>query len=176
MQSRTSYGEYSFGLDTQNTPDGYIPPIIAKSIAATESDTWRQYNDNNLTLRNTNSPGNCDYGLMQTNYPANDALFGLEPSLRTDTRGNIASGAAVLRDKWNTGINTSQGSVVNDRDSERILNWYYAIASYNQGNTSGRWRNNPNCGIDTLNFACDGRDYTLSRDPNNVDWNTLTVQ
>lgn len=170
----TTYQDYGFALDTSVTPPGTILPVIAKSVAGIESG-WQQYKpdgDGNLfTLRGDINPN--DFGIMQINSgcPTGpvEAVFSRNPSLLTNTRGNIAAGAEILKDKWNSGATAGEvNPIVNDQDPEQLLNWYYAISSYNKAPSAptptapnGLWRNNPTCnGSYTY---CEGEDYRQSR-------------
>lgn len=171
------YEQYNFNLTpAPDAPDGSLFPVLAKSVAGVESQ-WLQYRGTpEMTTRGSDP---CDYGIMQINYPSNTALFSNTPSLLSRTDGNIAAGAVVLKNKWNLG-NTPSLPVVNDRDPERLINWYYASAAYNAAPTAN-WRNNPNCGKMMVTLNC-GNDYnyTTSRPqptPQNLnpsaDWDTL---
>jgi hypothetical protein len=131
-----------------------MPFIVTNAIAMVESE-WVQYNSNNQTQLGSRS---CDWGIMQINEEANNPLFDLEPSLMTDTRGNIAAGAQKLAELWNN----NDLPIINDEDPQRWLNWYYAIVNYNAGRAANAWTNNPNCGT-AINVGCDGEDYSASR-------------
>jgi len=163
------YSDYEFMLDDENTPPGEIFPVLLKSIAGIENNTWQQYNDNDFTLRRQNRNGSCDFGLMQINAPA--PLFAFVPSLRSSTLGNIAAGATVLAGKWNLGVPGQPMPIVNDIDPEQIIHWYYAFSSYNGGpiGENNVWVNNPNCGPAALQPSCGNANYLQSRQ-DGADW------
>lgn len=168
-------GDYVFSYLPDSTLTPAIMQALLKSMAGIES-RWQQYaeglpnQEDGQTLLGKLLP--CDYGMLQINEQNGD-LFALNPSLRSTTRGNIAAGATRLANVWNQGfvIGTGGTPIVNNNDPEQLINWYYAIASYNGGPKSG-WANNPNCG--TL-LRCEGEvSYQGSRDPNapnNTIWN-----
>lgn len=90
--------------------------------------------------------------MLQINDLFSENLFDLQPSLRSDTRANIAAGAVVIAQWWNQGI-SGPLPVVNDSDPEWLINWYYALSSYNGGPDleTRVWTNNPNCNQVILN-------------------------
>lgn len=152
----------------------FLPPIILWSMAGIESD-WLQYetrfeNDPASGVR-TNRAG-CDYGIMQVNSVFHTGLFAEngDLSLRRDTHANIAAGAEVLAGWWNAGI-AGDLPIVNDADPTAIINWYYALSSYNGGpGGPASWANNPNCTPQIVTFNCHGNDFTASRNPNTTPW------
>jgi hypothetical protein len=155
------YGDYNFNLSATNAKQGRIPTVIVKSIAGIESD-WEQYTNGVTTF----NPDTCDFGIMQVNSEFSPSLFSKNPSLRSDTKGNIAAGSTILKEKWDGVTGSLPG--VNNIDPERLTDWYYAIASYNAG-PSTNWPNNPNCGRTSLSFVCAGADFRDSR-ADNVEW------
>lgn len=166
---------FEFRIRTlQGDRGNFMPPIILRSMAGIESD-WLQYE-----TRFENNPGSgvrtiragCDYGIMQTNSVLNAGFFGEngELSLRRDTRANIAAGAEILAGWWDQGI-LADLPIVNDADPSDMINWYYALSSYNGGpGGSDSWANNPNCTPQVVAFNCHGNDFTASRNPNTPPW------
>lgn len=153
--------------DSTNGEYSALLAILTNALAAVETG-WRQYNsvDNWTTTRGNSS---CDWGILQINEGS--GLFTREPSLMTDTRGNIAAGAEQLVTKWNNGINGPE-AVVNDQDPQRLINWYHALSSYNGGpQGAAGWRNNPNCGSEVIP-GCGLADYSPSR-VEIADWGAL---
>lgn len=159
-----SYGGYNFALNTSTTPPGVLLPVLAKGVAGVESD-WTQYINTGVTKINAD----CDSGMMQVNTIFFANLLNLSPSLRSDTKGNIAAGSQVLSEDWDMG-SVGSNPVVNDQDPEQLLNWYYAISTYNGGPTPGSWANNPNCG--PLLSCGSGIDFSTSRFAN---WQNLNA-
>lgn len=143
-------------------------------MAGIESD-WLQYE-----TRFENNPGSgvrtiragCDYGIMQINSVLNAGFFGEngELSLRRDTRANIAAGAEILAGWWDQGI-IADLPIVNSANPSDMINWYYALSSYNGGpGGPDSWANNPNCTPQVVAFNCHGNDFTASRNPNTPPW------
>lgn len=152
-------GDYVFTYRPDSTLTPALMQVLLKSMAGIESD-WLQYENGQTRI----GPGvYCDYGMLQINEQNGD-LFDLSPSLRSTTRGNIAAGATRLSQVWNQGfvVGTGGTPIVNNNDPEQLINWYYAIASYNVG-PEERWANNPNCG--TLLICNNNANYRDSRDP-----------
>lgn len=167
------YEEYDFGLDTTSTPPGAIVPVLSKSIAGIENTSWYQYDEADTTVVRANTDGSCDYGLMQVNSGQND-LFSKTPSLRSDTRGNIAAGTEVLAQKWDEGVpGGGDVPVVNDTDPELLIHWYYALSAYNGGPSGNTWVNNPNCGQDDFRGQCLGSNFAASRS-DGATWDALS--
>ncbi|GAB4214870.1 MAG: hypothetical protein OHK0022_54080 [Roseiflexaceae bacterium] len=163
------YGDYQFPVAVTQIQRTSFYPVLLKSMAGIES-SWTQYR-NGTTLVNTES---CDFGLMQINENARAGLFALNPSLRSDTRGNIAAAAQTLSELWAQGL-FGNLPLVNDGDPTWLPNWYYVLSAYNSGPGSGIWLNNPACG---LFLTCEAGsvfyNYSFSR-PDQVpaDWTQL---
>jgi hypothetical protein len=168
VQSTGIYEDYTFQLDTSQTPPGFMLPVLPKSIAGIES-SWHQYADDGLTTRGFNRDQDgtifsCDDGIMQVNSA--DELTALQPPYLADVRGNIAAGAQILSGKWNNGVPgaTSGIPVVNDSDPGMLIHWYHALSAYNGGPAGNEWSNNPNCGQDNFLGECNQFDYSRSRE------------
>ncbi|GAB4201493.1 MAG: hypothetical protein OHK0022_23580 [Roseiflexaceae bacterium] len=150
------FGEYDFPVAVTQSQRTTLAPVLLKSIAGIESD-WTQYEQGQTNF----NPSSCDFGLMQINEVARASLFSKQPSLRSDTRGNIAASAQTLSELWDAGLFGTL-PLVNDGDPSWLPNWYYVLSSYNGGPSSAIWVNNPACGI--LGFTCgEGNDYTPRR-------------
>ncbi|NJL06478.1 MAG: transglycosylase SLT domain-containing protein [Chloroflexaceae bacterium] len=187
-------GDFDWRIVDQNgTRGNFLPARMLRSVGGIES-IWRQYEPvagDSVTLET-----NGDYGLMQINRGTQDGpnpLFGFTSSstvntnLCNDTRANIAAGATRLANLWEEG-RTADLPVVNDQNPRFVINWYYALSSYNGGPANrisdppvGRWPNNPNCDGSLTLAYCDGfpddpnnfiPDYTDSRDPG-ANWYNL---
>jgi hypothetical protein len=163
VQADGRYGDYTFRLNTRQTPPGFILPVLPQSIAGIESG-WTQYDAGNMTVRNINVNGSCDDGMLQVN--SDEGLSNLQPSYLSDVRGNIAAGTQVLAGKWNSGApGVPDGlPVVNDIDPEPLIHWYHALSAYNGGPAGNSWANNPNCGQPGFLGDCDEFDYRRSRE------------
>lgn len=120
---------------SNQTLDGFVPPVILKAIAYNESG-WAQASFQPLVNYGEVGPvlssHDCGYGIMQvttgmqniTGVPNLDqAMIG------TNFAFNIARGAKILADKWNQA--PEQRPVIGSRDPKVIENWYYAVWGYN---------------------------------------------
>lgn len=168
----TSYQGYRFPVQQILTSTTNIPSVLLKSVAGVETG-WDQYNNDGWTRYNPNPTSHsCDMGMLQINDIFSESLFDLQPSLRSDTRANIAAGAVVLAQWWNQGI-SGPLPVVNDSDPEWLINWYYALSSYNGGpdRETRVWANNPNCNQVILNCG-PSIDYSTTR-KDGANWNNL---
>ncbi|GAB4207946.1 MAG: hypothetical protein OHK0022_36830 [Roseiflexaceae bacterium] len=146
------FGEYDFPVSVTQSQRTTFAPVLLKSIAGIESD-WTQYKNGQTNF----NPLSCDFGLMQINEVARANLFSKQPSLRSDTRGNIAASAQTLSELWDAGLFGTL-PLVNDGDPSWMPNWYYVLSSYNGGPGSAGWANNPACG-DTFLCVIGGTRY-----------------
>ncbi|GAB4212644.1 MAG: hypothetical protein OHK0022_48720 [Roseiflexaceae bacterium] len=150
------FGEYDFPVSVTQSQRTTFAPVLLKSVAGIESG-WTQY-VNGTTNANLAS---CDFGLMQINAVARASLFSKQPSLRSDTRGNIAASAQTLGELWDSGLFGTL-PLVNDGDPSWLPNWYYVLSSYNGGPGGGKWVNNPSCGTQQLDCGAE-IDYASRR-------------
>jgi len=112
---------------------GYAPPALLKAIAWIEAG-WAQadYSVPYGSFGPTLVSHDCGYGLMQvttgmqnvTGIPSvNQAMIGGHFAF------NIARGAQILIDKWNTA--PEYRPIVGGRNPGLLEDWYYAVWSYN---------------------------------------------
>lgn len=116
-----------------------IPPSIYESIVWAES-AWG--NGSRSLVYGAVGPGlvsgDCGYGLGQVTtgmgqFGADSYAPGI-PSARqaligTDYLANLAEGARILADKWNSAPNYRP--IAGNGDPSKLENWYFAIWSYN---------------------------------------------
>lgn len=164
----SGYETYHFALKQTATQTATLQPVLLKSLAGIESD-WKQY-EAGWTTYHPNDHLSCDFGLLQINDWSQRALFDKQPSLRSDTRANMAAGALVLTDRWHEGLFGSL-PLVNDSNPDHLINWYYALSDFNSGPLPGVWFNNPNCGSAALDC---GSNYNYSkRKQSGFNWSSL---
>ena len=109
----------------------YIPPTLLKAIAWTES-SWRQaaYDVPRGAHGRVITSTSCAYGVMQV---LSGMEIGATPTLRQERIGgdhqhNIAAGALILADKWNS--DPAVLPVVRPRLPGIVEDWYYAVWAY----------------------------------------------
>jgi hypothetical protein len=126
-------GDRAAGSGQPGAP--YIPPVLLKSIAWLESG-WAQASYDPLVQYGEVGPvlvsHDCGYGIMQVTSGMQN-VSGV-PNLDQAMIGghyafNIARGARILADKWNSA--PEYRPIVGNRDSHIIENWYYALWGYN---------------------------------------------
>lgn len=124
-----------------------VPPEILKAIAFQESG-WQQYwlpgqtPVNHYTDKCTNWDGtnvklgyDCiGIGIMQVSdyrFMENETEKAAEiEKLSTDIRYNIQEGIKILKQKWNY-ANAGLIPTINEQDTTKLENWYFAIMAYN---------------------------------------------
>ncbi|NOZ04855.1 MAG: lytic transglycosylase domain-containing protein [Chloroflexi bacterium] len=119
----------------------YVPCILLKAIAYTESTGWKQFNadygQHGWTVINHND-STCDIGIMQVNSAtASSAVFDGR-RLASEYPYNIGAGAWVLLDDWE-----HTGHHVGENNPQVVEDWYFAVWAYHYG-TGLSWRGNPN--------------------------------
>ena len=122
--------------NARTTANGYIPPVLLKAIAYTESD-WGMaastvpYGGTGDVL----AGADCGYGIMQVTsgmtVPLGDAGAAnpVQTLIATHYAYNIARGAAILANKWNEGAVLRP--IVATGDPHVLEDWYYALWGYN---------------------------------------------
>ena len=113
----------------------YIPPALLKAIGWVESGTAQA--DHSVPWRSTGPTKisfDCGHGIMQITSGMTSPLDGSWPSTQqalvaTHSLFNIARGAAILVQKWNTA--PEQRPVVGYGNPKIMEDWYYALWSYN---------------------------------------------
>jgi hypothetical protein len=127
-----------------------IPPILLKSISWIESSISQTTRSNAATgINPTLISFDCGHGIMQVTsgmtVPLGDgnAISPQQVLVATHYAYNIARGAAILADKWNT---APEGRPVagtdTDADPDIVENWYFAVWSYNGFSGPGASRSN----------------------------------
>jgi len=116
--------------------DPYVPCILLKAIAYTESTGWKQfvasYGAYGYTFLTDNSTS-CDMGVMQLNTGTVGAFD--QNLILNDYVYNIGVGTHVLITKWNELPN-----FIGNNNPFVVEDWYYAVWAYN----GWVWENNPN--------------------------------
>jgi hypothetical protein len=188
---------------------GQVPSQVMLGILAQESNLWQvpgyalpgltgspligNYYGQDVQATGTDrwaidwSKSDCGYGVSQVTDGMRKADTGV-PGSRTyaqqraialDFAANVAAGLQILEAKWNE--TRSAGLTVNDGNSARIENWFFAVWAYNSGfypeaakNVGDRngawgvgWANNPaNASYppDRLAFMEDAYDATHPQD------------
>ena len=122
--------------NARTTANGYIPPVLLKAIAYTESD-WGMaaFTVPYGGTGNVNAASDCGYGIMQVTsgmtVPLGDAgaASPVQTLIATHYAYNIARGAAILANKWNEGAVLRP--IVATGDPHVLEDWYYALWGYN---------------------------------------------
>jgi hypothetical protein len=121
----------------------YVPCIILKAVAQTESGGWKQYRAAYDENGETVISFDYGYGIMQitSGMSSCDPITSFDPSLvARSTKYNIGTGALFLINKWN------KAPYIGTNDPQVAEEWYYAVWMYNGWSNV----NNPsyNCPID----------------------------
>ncbi len=106
----------------------YVPCIVLKAVAQTESGGWKQYRAAYNEFGDTVISFDYGYGIMQITSGMSSCVppASFERSLVAGwSKYNIATGALFLANKWNAlpyvGLN----------DPHIVEDWYYAVWGYN---------------------------------------------
>lgn len=123
------------GYTSPQEINGYVPCILLKAIAYTESTGWKQFVANYGVTGNTLISADCGYGVMQITSGMGGGL-GFDPQLvAREPAYNIGTGAKLLIDKWN-----ALNYYIGENNPYVVEDWYYSVWAYN----SWGWVNNPN--------------------------------
>ena len=139
------------------TAEGYIPPVILKSIGFLESG-WAQASYSPLVQYGEVGPvlssHDCGYGIMQITTGMQN-ISGVpnmdQAMIGTHYAFNIARGAKILAEKWN--MSPEYRPVVGSRNPLLIEDWYYALWGYN-GFAYSNHPLNPAYQVTRVQFSC----------------------
>jgi hypothetical protein len=110
---------------------GYVPPTLLKAIGWTET-SWRHagYEVQRGRTGRTLTSTSCAFGVMQvlTDMTIVDRPTPRQNLVGTDFRHNIAAGARILAEKWNSA--PAVIPVVRPRNPAVLEDWYYAVWAY----------------------------------------------
>ena len=115
--------------------EAYVPPRLLKAIGHIESNTAQA--DHSVywgATGPTKISFDCGYGIMQITSGMTSPAEGSSPSteqslVATHYLFNIARGAAILVDKWNSAPQVRP--IVGNGNPRIVEDWYFAVWSYN---------------------------------------------